>query len=147
MATELQAHQLSIEQLSGLRQQHEDEINELNRQLESLQQAKQRFITSRTTLDEISSSGNGDTVLVPLNNSLYVPGKISNPQKVMVELGTGYYCEKDINGAKELIDRKMQLISKSMESVETMGNNKRKTLEQLMQIMQYKMQSLGGGSK
>ena len=147
MATEIQAHQLSIEQLSGLRQQHEDEINELNRQLESLQQAKQRFITSRTTLDEISSSGNCDTVLVPLNNSLYVPGKISNPQKVMVELGTGYYCEKDINGAKELIDRKMQLISKSMESVETMGNNKRKTLEQLMQIMQYKMQSLGGGSK
>ena len=147
MATEIQPHQLSIEQLNGLRQQHEDEINELSRQLESLQQAKQRFITSRTTLDEISSSGSGDTVLVPLNNSLYVPGKISNPHKVMVELGTGYYCEKDINGAKELIDRKMQLISKSMESVETMGNNKRKTLEQLMQIMQYKMQSLGGGSK
>jgi hypothetical protein len=37
---------------------------------------------------------------------------------VIVELGTGYFCEKEANSAAELIDRKSQLIGKSMESIE-----------------------------
>ena len=33
-------------------------------------------------------------VLVPLTNSLYVPGKVVNTGKVIVDVGTGYYVEK-----------------------------------------------------
>jgi prefoldin subunit 5 len=36
----------------------------------------------------------------------------------MVELGTGYFCEKTIPDAKALIDRKMQLVTKSIETIE-----------------------------
>lgn len=36
----------------------------------------------------------GKTILVPLTNSLYVPGKLSNPEHVIVDVGTGYYVEK-----------------------------------------------------
>jgi len=35
-----------------------------------------------------------------------------------VELGTGYYCDKDIPDAVQLIDRKIQLVNSSIESVE-----------------------------
>lgn len=34
------------------------------------------------------------TVLVPLTNSLYVPGKVVKPETVIVDIGTGYYVEK-----------------------------------------------------
>lgn len=33
-------------------------------------------------------------MLVPLTSSLYVPGKIVDCDKVMVDVGTGYYVEK-----------------------------------------------------
>jgi prefoldin alpha subunit len=34
------------------------------------------------------------TILVPLTNSLYVPGKLSDPEHVIVDVGTGYYIRK-----------------------------------------------------
>lgn len=34
------------------------------------------------------------TILVPLTNSLYVPGKLSDHENVIVDVGTGYYVKK-----------------------------------------------------
>jgi len=131
-AREVDAGQLSIEQLNGLKLQHEKDLRELQNQLESLHGAKGRFMNARTTMDDLGASGEGTPMLVPLNLSLYVPGTIATPGKVIVELGTGYFCEKTIPEAKDLIDRKMQLVSKSIESIENIGNRKRKNLEQIM---------------
>lgn len=36
----------------------------------------------------------GTTILVPLTNSLYVPGKLSDTEHVIVDIGTGYYVKK-----------------------------------------------------
>ena len=36
----------------------------------------------------------GKTILVPLTNSLYVPGKLSDTEYVIVDVGTGYYVKK-----------------------------------------------------
>ena len=38
----------------------------------------------------------GTTILVPLTNSLYVPGKLSDTEHVIVDIGTGYYVKKVI---------------------------------------------------
>ena len=46
------------------------------------------------TLDEMKKLSDGTPILVPLNGSLYAPGTIADPEKVIVELGTGYFCEK-----------------------------------------------------
>lgn len=40
---------------------------------------------------------------------------------MIVELGTGYFCEKDLPSAVELIDRKTHLVNKSIESVENVS--------------------------
>jgi prefoldin alpha subunit len=34
------------------------------------------------------------TILVPLTNSLYVPGKLCDPDHVIVDIGTGYFVQK-----------------------------------------------------
>lgn len=36
----------------------------------------------------------GKDMLVPLTSSLYVPGKVVDCDKFMVDVGTGYYVEK-----------------------------------------------------
>jgi prefoldin alpha subunit len=69
---------------------------------------------------------------------LYVPGKILDNNKVIVELGTNYYCEKTVDEAKELIERKITLISQSIETIEGVGLQKKKNLSQIIQIIQYK---------
>lgn len=81
---EIQPMQLSLEQLNGLKQQHEEEIQELTKQIESLATAKSRFLTAKATLLDLGSTPENRKMLVPLNSSLYVPGKIVNPDKVSV---------------------------------------------------------------
>lgn len=33
-------------------------------------------------------------ILIPLTSSLYVPGRLADRQKVIVDIGTGFYVEK-----------------------------------------------------
>jgi hypothetical protein len=40
------------------------------------------------------SSAEKKDILVPLTSSLYVRGKLSSPDKVIVDVGTGFYVEK-----------------------------------------------------
>eukprot|EP01035_Chromulina_nebulosa_P023689 gene23689-30721_t len=141
---EIQPFQLSIEQLSALKTQHEEELQELQKQMESLYDANSRFSNARSTLADISTCNDSSRILIPLNSSLYVPGVIQQPEKVIVELGTGYFCEKTIPAATDLIDRKVQLVKKSIESVEGIAIKKKRTLDQLVQIMQYKISQMSG---
>jgi prefoldin alpha subunit len=79
---EIQPMQLSLEQLNSLKTQHENELQELQRQLEALVNAKNRFGLAKSTLLDIGSYSEDHKILVPLNSSLYVPGKILEPNKV-----------------------------------------------------------------
>jgi prefoldin alpha subunit len=79
---EIQPMQLSLEQLSSLKTQHENEIQELQRQMESLFGAKTRYNNAKAVLGDMSTCPAGNSLLIPLNSSLYVPGKIINPDKV-----------------------------------------------------------------
>lgn len=136
---EVTVNDLTLEQLGGLKTQHENELSELQNQLEQLHGARNRYNNSMSTLDNMNGTKEAQGMLIPLNSSLYAPGKVSNPEKVIVELGTGYFCEKTIPEAKKLIERKTTLVNKSMESIESVGNNKKKNLDQIIMVMQYKM--------
>ena len=136
---EIQPYQLSLEQLNSLKTQHEEEINELQNQLDQLSAARSRFLNAKISLTDISTYKNGDSLYVPLSSSLYVPGYVEDSDKVMVELGTGYFVEKTVTDAKELIDRKIALINSSIETIENVGNNKKKNISMLTQAIQYKM--------
>ena len=41
---------------------------------------------------------------MPLTNSLYVPGKLSDPDHVIVDVGTGYYIRKVRSSISNLIN-------------------------------------------
>ena len=50
----------------------------------------------------------GKDILVPLTGSMYVPGTLVDPNKVIVDVGTGYYVEKDVAAAKDYFNRKVR---------------------------------------
>ena len=107
---EVSADDLTLDQLINLKQQHEDEIKELSSQLEQLYGAKSRYINSKNVIDDLSQTSEESTILVPLTSSLYAPGVVQLPKKVIVELGTGYFVEKNVSDAKELITRKVNSV-------------------------------------
>ena len=79
---EVQPYELPLEQLSNLKTQHEEELQELQRQMESIFGAKTRFMNAKQSLLDLSSNPNDTKLLIPLNASLYVPGRIVDADKV-----------------------------------------------------------------
>ena len=79
-------------------------------------------------------------ILVPLTGSMYVPGKFSDPEKVIVDIGTGYYIEKDTDSAKEYFGKKVKYVTEQMEKVQAIGNEKNKIREAVMDVMESKLQ-------
>jgi len=64
-------------------------------------------------MDIVSQLENMDTEkpgLFPLTSSIFVEGVLTEPSKVLVDLGTGYYADKDLKEAKEFYIRKNKIV-------------------------------------
>lgn len=55
--------------------------------------------------------------MVPLTSSLYVSGEIEDTNKVLVEVGAGYFLEMNGDQAKSYCDRKLHLLQESQKKV------------------------------
>jgi prefoldin alpha subunit len=51
--------------------------------------------------------------MVPLTQSLYVPGFARDVKNVTVELGTGFYATKTVPEAQKFLQRKIDLVGKN----------------------------------
>ena len=72
---------------------------------------------------------------------MYVPGNLNDPEKVVVDVGTGYYVEKDIDSAKEYFTKKVKYVTDQMEKVQALGNEKNKIREAVMDVMEQKLKA------
>lgn len=77
--------------------------------------------------------------MVPLTESLYVPGKLKDPSKVMVELGTGYYVEKNMKQAVEFIERKNRLVDANSENIMEVIAVSKRNIQSVNDAMNGKM--------
>ena len=116
---------LSLDQLGALKTQFENELNEMGSQLEKLHGAKNRFLSTKASLNEVSSFPADNRMMIPLSQSLYVPGTIVDPDKYLIELGTGYFCELPAKKGTEIIDRKTRLVLDSISQIDKVVNEKR----------------------
>ncbi|GMH84299.1 hypothetical protein TL16_g09881 [Triparma laevis f. inornata] len=98
-------------------QQEENKLQQITSHYSSLKSAQARFIQSQSTLSTLTPSTLSKPVMVPLTQSLYVPATILDPSKVMVELGTGFYCEKSPMEAGKFMERKVALVGKNADNL------------------------------
>ena len=99
-----------------------------------------RFQESGDSMSKLVPENKDKEILVPLTGSMYVPGKFSDPEKVIVDIGTGYYIEKDTDSAKEYFGKKVKYVTEQMEKVQAIGNEKNKIREAVMDVMESKLQ-------
>merc|ERR1712072_1516721 len=85
---------LSLEQLSQVKKQLEQELQQLTANLQTFKSVVGKCEESKESLEAIAPENAGKEMLVPLTGSLYCPGKLGSCEKVLVDIGTGYYVRK-----------------------------------------------------
>ena len=80
--------------LIQLQKGYESEIDGLTTSLAQLQTAIQKFGDSGMVIRYLKEKSQGKDIMVPLTSSLYVPGKMEDSNKVLVEVGAGYFIEQ-----------------------------------------------------
>ncbi|OLY85700.1 Prefoldin subunit 5 [Smittium mucronatum] len=139
---------LTIQQLEALKDQFDSDISNLTKLYSKLKQAKAAFIECNSCIDTINphiANSSSDqpiptkkSVLVPLTNSLYVRGTLKHEDKVIVDIGTGYFVEKDCQAAKVFYNKKIEYIQENSDKLYANIVEKQKNLKALLEIIQQK---------
>ncbi len=88
--------------------------------------------------------------MIPLTPSLYLPGKLTDPSTVIVDIGTGYYVEKPVAEAKKMYAEKVEFVNKSLEQLQETITRKQDNARVVTDIMQVKImqaQQQGAGAQ
>lgn len=98
--TKVNLGSLSSQQLRALQSRISSELEHLTSSHAKLRAAQSKFRDCVRSINEgvVGSQKKGtdgrDDILVPLTSSLYVKGKMADREKVLVDVGTGFYVEK-----------------------------------------------------
>ncbi|CAG4945590.1 unnamed protein product [Colias eurytheme] len=138
---------LNLHQLAQLKQQLDQELTVFQDSLHTLKIAQRKFVESGESVDKIKPTAKGETILVPLTGSMYVPGILADTQNVIIDIGTGYYAQKDIEGAKDYFKRKVKFVTEQMEKIQVMGIEKSKVREAIVMMMEMKIQAQAQAQK
>ncbi|KAJ7629249.1 Prefoldin [Mycena polygramma] len=131
---------LDLPQLTEVRRQLDEELDHLTNSFGQLKQAQTKFKTCIENMTEIKSANKGKTILVPLTNSLYIPGRLSDPDHVIVDVGTGYLVQKTRQQAAKHYTAKVDYIQGNLVSLEQAIGAKRDNMNYLVNVMQSKLQ-------
>lgn len=100
---------LSVPQLRSLQSRLNSELEQLTNSHAKLRAAQSKFRDCVRTINDgvVGKKAHGDndnSILVPLTSSLYVKGKLADREKVIVDVGTGFYVEKVCRRANSTSD-------------------------------------------
>ncbi|KAI8629306.1 prefoldin [Xylariaceae sp. FL1651] len=132
---------LSIQQLTQVQKQLDKELEHLTSSFTQLQAAQSKFRDCLRCVQGGKSPALQESkpILVPLTNSLYVGGRLSSASHVLVDIGTGFYVEKNIKSAAEFYESKMGEIGGNIKELEAIVQAKTQNIRVVEQVLRQKM--------
>ncbi|KAH8112856.1 Prefoldin-domain-containing protein [Phellopilus nigrolimitatus] len=150
---------LDVAQLRDVRRQLEEELQHLTGSFQQLKAAQAKFRSCLENVAEVKPANKGAfpvldnrvgeiliwldvdrTILVPLTNSLYVPGKLRDPDNVIVDVGTGYFVKKSRADATKHYNSKIDYVRENLEKLQETLSKKQDNLQYVANIMVAKEQ-------
>lgn len=104
--------------------------------------AKTKFAASKEALEQFKDGWENKTTLIPLTGSMYVPGRVKDINSFVVDIGTGYYVEKDRESAKEYFKNRVDFVGEQLDKIENIGYEKSQIRDAIMEVMTIKIQQL-----
>ncbi|CAD7943443.1 unnamed protein product [Amoebophrya sp. A25] len=147
---EIPLQSLNPQQLQQLAQQLKVELSQMGNNMKQFQIAGDRFRGSAECLGMLQKQAGGQPantkkLLVPLNNAVYMDGFVSKPDQVLVDVGTGYYCEKSIQGATDFLNKKVDLVQEQMANINQVVKKKQAVYEEAVTMLMKMQKEMGGG--
>lgn len=130
--------QLHPQQLAELKKSTEEEVNHFTSSLQALQTAQVKLKDCIKSIDNMKKQESKD-LLVPLTSSLYLPGKVENPEKFLVDIGTGYYVEKNSEEAKKVYEGKIKKLDQDSGKLKDILVQKNEILNQINLALRAKV--------
>ncbi|KAL1955789.1 hypothetical protein VTO42DRAFT_8109 [Malbranchea cinnamomea] len=135
---------LSVPQLRALQSRLSSELEHLTSSHAKLRTAQSKFrdcirsindgVANKTTGDEKK-----DEILVPLTSSLYVKGKLADREKVLVDVGTGFFVEKTTSKATEFYKNKVEELNANLRDLEKVVQAKSGHLRVVEEVLRQKL--------
>ncbi|KAG8092048.1 hypothetical protein GUJ93_ZPchr0012g22071 [Zizania palustris] len=135
----IELDKLSVEQLKALKEQTDLEVNLLQDSLTKIRSAATRLENAAAALHDLSLRPQGKKMLVPLTASLYVPGTLDDAEKVLVDVGTGYFIEKTMAQGKDYCERKINLLKSNFDELVEMATKKKTIADEMGLLLQAKL--------
>ncbi|XP_003701275.1 prefoldin 5 [Megachile rotundata] len=130
---------LNLQQLTILKQQLDKELGVFQDSLQTLKIAQTKFQESGSCLEKITPAMEGNEILVPLTGSMYVVGKLADTNNVLIDIGTGYYAQKNVTDAKDYFDRRVAYVTEQMEKIQQLGLEKSKVRDATADVIEMKL--------
>ncbi|KAL2006153.1 hypothetical protein VTN00DRAFT_9807 [Thermoascus crustaceus] len=139
---------LSVPQLRALQSRLSTELEHLTNSHAKLRAAQSKFRDCvRSINDGVvgkkggAEEGKGDDILVPLTSSLYVKGKLADREKVIVDVGTGFYVEKTAAKAIDFYNDKVKDLDTNLQDLEKIVQGKSANLRVVEDVLRQKVMS------
>jgi len=129
---------LSVEQLVQIKQEFEQEINSIQESLQTLFNCKAKYASSKESLESFQPEWENRQILVPLTSSMYVPGRIKDLDNFVIDVGTGYYVEKNLEDSKDYFKRRVEYVQEQIEKIEKIQIQKSRFLNAVISVIEMK---------
>ncbi|KXZ52719.1 hypothetical protein GPECTOR_8g113 [Gonium pectorale] len=129
---------LSAQQLIDLRQNLNNEIQRLADGAGALMRAANTFTNTKKSVEQLAASKAGQPIMMPLTSSLYVSGEVADVEKVLVDIGTGYYVEMATDVAAKYYDRRVKTLHENINTVQSTLRERNNMLMHVQAVLQEK---------
>ncbi|KAL4947701.1 Prefoldin [Aspergillus filifer] len=146
-ANAVNINSLSSQQLRALQTRLSTELEHLTTSHTKLRAAQTRFRDCVRSINDgvVGNAKKGtegrDEILVPLTSSLYVKGKLADREKVLVDVGTGYFVEKTAAKAVEFYEAKVKELDVNLAELEKHVSTKSQQQRLFEEALRQKLMS------
>ncbi|XP_043939828.1 prefoldin subunit 5 [Protopterus annectens] len=142
MAQTMNIAELPLPQLEVLKSQLDQEVEFLTSSITQLKVVQTKYVEAKDCLNVLNKNNEGKELLVPLTSSMYVPGALHDVETVLIDVGTGYYVEKNVTDAKDFFKRKTEFLTKQIEKIQPALQEKHAMKQAVMEVLTLKIQQL-----
>ncbi|KAF1409352.1 Prefoldin subunit 5, partial [Spheniscus magellanicus] len=157
MAQTVNVGELTLPQLELLKGQLDQEVEFLSSSIAQLKVVQTKYVEAKDCLNVLNKSnegkwdpptlsrlgrGGGGRAKPPEARTMYVPGKLSDVERVLIDVGTGYYVEKTADDARDFFKRKIDFLTKQMEKIQPALQEKHAMKQAVVEMMSQKIQQL-----
>lgn len=106
-------------------------------QMEILNVSRANIMNTKITIENIKEGvKENDEILIPIGGMANVKASIKDPEKVLLAITQDVIIEKDLDGAIELLDKRIEQHDKEIEIIRTQLHSIDLNLQKITQLIQ-----------